>query len=379
MIEFPCLPSANPPSSSGETESSSPAIGRRNLQRSRFAVYVRKLIELIAISLLMIIVYEITIMSKMQLALVAREMPGGVEYLALSPDGQSIATVDVNNNITILKMQSLEPIYAIDSRGLSVRALDYRRDSKALAIGGLGGDLMVWTLPSLDLLARVKAPSGVSCLTYSRDGQNLITGGPFQDPTVRIWEASSLKLKSSFKIAENPGGVNVLAVSPDGRLVAVPGDVQGSIALWDVKKEQRVREFGRDDVRVTGLAFSPNGGSLAEVLDDRIIKLWDLDTIVERRLEPAIYGVASVAFSLTGDFLLAAGTKGGTPAKRGPGFISVWDCRSSHKVADCVVEDHPIACMALEGDRFATGSVHGITRLKIWSLKSFLKDHLLRH
>jgi WD40 repeat protein len=104
-------------------------------------------------------------------------------------------------------------------------------------------------------------------------GRYLVTGS--NDKTVRVWELATGRLLRTLRppIGEgNEGKVGVVAISPDGRLIAAAGwtgiewDGQVCIYLFD-------RESGRLTLRMCGLpevvghlAFSPDGTRLAVAL-----------------------------------------------------------------------------------------------------------------
>ena len=67
--------------------------------------------------------------------------------------------------------------------------------------------------------------------------------------------------------------VYVVAVSPDGRLVAT-GGADGAVRLWDLRTHQQIRALANQRAGVIGLAFSPDGQVLASS-DRTRIHLWN--------------------------------------------------------------------------------------------------------
>jgi WD40 repeat protein len=72
------------------------------------------------------------------------------------------------------------------------------------------------------------------------------------------------------------GGVNGVAFSPDGTLLAT-ASADGTVALWDPATGQRTATLKGHTGPVRGVAFSPDGTLLATASDDRTVALWELD------------------------------------------------------------------------------------------------------
>ena len=105
-------------------------------------------------------------------------------------------------------------------------------------------------------------------------------------------------------------GVTSVAISPDGRLVAV-GSLDRIVRLWDMETEA-----------VYSVAFSPDGKSLASASIDKTIGIWDCSdrTKSTTRYKGHTDFVLSVAYTADGAWLLS-GSKDRT--------VRFWDVRTS--------------------------------------------------
>ncbi|KAJ6073173.1 NACHT and WD40 domain protein [Penicillium canescens] len=103
------------------------------------------------------------------------------------------------------------------------------------------------------------------------------------------------------------GGVNSVAFSPNGRLLA-SGSADRTVQLWDPATGTLQRTLKGHLAWIRSVAFSPNGWLLASGSDDKTVQLWDLITGALRQTLKGHSGfIMSVAFSPNGQ-LLASGS-----------------------------------------------------------------------
>lgn len=98
--------------------------------------------------------------------------------------------------------------------------------------------------------------------------------------------------------------------SPDGKILAVVNK-NGSIELWDLRRQMLLGTLTGHGGIVSGMAFSPNGKLLASQDENARIFLWDLEML---QLQSELVGqdefIESLAFSPDGTTLASAGVSG---------------------------------------------------------------------
>ena len=87
---------------------------------------------------------------------------------------------------------------------------------------------------------------------------------------MKLWDAATGKLRVSLE--GHTARVTCLAVSPDGQTLA-SGSIDGTIRLWDPVAGQERGVLRGQDGPVRALAFAADGKVLAGL--DVAIKLWD--------------------------------------------------------------------------------------------------------
>jgi WD40 repeat protein len=140
-------------------------------------------------------------------------------------------------------------------------------DGKTLASSG-GGMLRFWDTASGKETASLATSAGE--LTFAPDGRTLA----FSDyASVRLWDVAARKIVRTL-----PGdndAVRAIAFSPDGRLVGSAGH-DPRVNLWEVATGRLVRCFTGHAGWVNALAFSPDGRMLASAGRDTTALLWDV-------------------------------------------------------------------------------------------------------
>jgi len=149
---------------------------------------------------------------------------------------------------------------------------------------------------------RWRHPAGITFVGYASHGKHLVTA--CADGIIRVWEVASGKEIRRFGDATrdrgNPGLIMVngnarmvftsvgggagLTLSRDGKVLATQG--ADGIQIWDVATGKKLRTLTPDNnnrnlalrgiVATSGMAFSPDGATLAVRSFDQTIRLWNI-------------------------------------------------------------------------------------------------------
>jgi WD40 repeat protein len=210
-------------------------------------------------------------------------------------------------------------------------ALAFSSDGSRLAVAAQQGRVMVWSLHShtaipLDKTVAPSAAVPIDAAAFTLDGRSIAVAS-FNG--VQVYNTQSGMLQRTLPGISQAAD---LALSRNGRELAVASVApslggEGLVSLWSTRTWRRVAVIAAFPARrVTALAFSPDGASVAIGNADGSAGLWSVQTHQE---EVAYLGsnsrVTAAAFTADGQRVVTAAADGTTNAWRagGPAVASV--------------------------------------------------------
>jgi RNA polymerase sigma factor (sigma-70 family) len=166
----------------------------------------------------------------------------------------------------------------------------------------------------------------VEAAVFSHDGKMLASSGDYRGEHnfIRLWDLSSGKELRRF-----PGESHDLAFSPDSRLFAASREFSElclwnvstgkQLWCWDVKAEPRAPNESAP--KFYGIAFSPDGKTLAVALGDKTVRL--IETITGKERQRLKDNATNVAFAPDGKSLACYHFMGKT--------VSLWNWAEAKK------------------------------------------------
>lgn len=232
--------------------------------------------------------------------------------LAVSPDGRWLASADELGQVWLWDVGRGQPVTSFDTPGSrEINSLAFSPDGRWLAVGGIDGDLWLWDVAERRLTAPALRPHAdqVLALHFAADGRQLLSGGA--DGLLRRWEVPALvEIGQPIDYARGVPQVEVRAVSPDGRWVAVTRD-EVALTVWDLAAGQPLISERQDHTAsVAAVRFSPDSRWLATASFDGTALLYDLAS-GEPHLPPLVGHqgrILAVAFTPNSRWLATAST-----------------------------------------------------------------------
>jgi WD40 repeat protein len=283
-----------------------------------------------------------------------------VQFLAVSPDGRHLASVD-SSSTHFWDLTTGREISTYGANG----PLAFSPDSNRLAVTYEKVVKVLDPLEGSEVCALPEAKDKVLAVAFAEQGRCLVTV-TFNDHTVHRWDATTGREQRSIPLPDklfdlnSYGGQFAPVLSGDGTLLAAGSD-WGEARVWNTATGRRV--FSANDgplMHVTRTAFNPNGDRLAVAWAEGTVMVRELPSgKVLRRWRAHRSSVDSLAFSPDGK-LLATGSQDLS--------VRLWDLGSFEEVH--VLRGHAatIGTMAFtpDGKELVTGS--GDRSIKVWHL-----------
>ena len=191
--------------------------------------------------------------------------------VAFSPDGSLIARATLNR-IELLNSADGSTIHTMPEHTIDINKLVFSADGKWLAVGTYKNiqngycEVSLWGLDPFRLVGGFRGkqiPGGVNDLAVTPDGQWLVG----MTNMLRLWRTAGAE---QMKYADTYG--TSLALSPDGSLAAVGGF--GSVSLWSVPEFDSVGSVTGSSEGVLNLGFTADGASLITIDEEGLVRLW---------------------------------------------------------------------------------------------------------
>ncbi|KUN98490.1 hypothetical protein AQJ67_27520 [Streptomyces caeruleatus] len=195
-------------------------------------------------------------------------------WVAFSPDGKSLGVVsESEDDLRIWDVATGKSRFTL--KDAVEGTMMFSPDGKTLATGDGDGDgdgtVKLWDMTTGKSRHLVTDPLGLNSMAFSPDGEIIAIGG--EDGTVRLWDAASGQSRTMLR--GHTADVTTVVFSPDGKTLATAGDEE-TVRLWYVASgSSRAVLKGHTDL-VTAMAFSPDGKTLATADDDHTVRLWNV-------------------------------------------------------------------------------------------------------
>ena len=239
----------------------------------------------------------------------------GVNHVAFSPKGDRLASASQDRTVRVWdyeRYRANEPdagVQIFKGHLKSATSVAFHPDGQLLASGSQDRSIKVWNLTTEHLEKNLTGHEGeVVSLTFGDHGKSLISaGGSSQRGEVLFWDFDLGKIR----VTRNGLSDRILSVtmSREGKVAAAGAD--GMLRIWNHIVSSEALSFRADPQTVPGVAFAPDGLSLASAGQSGRVSLWNSSAGSETLTLSTPGSMEAVAFNPTWPFVASAGTPRG--------------------------------------------------------------------
>lgn len=228
--------------------------------------------------------------------------PNHIYDLRLSSDGTYLVGVSSQNVVYVWDAITGKLQTSLKENVTSSLKVNISPDSQQIL--GWDGPMYIWDRPSGKLTSKhYDNPDVIFDFAITPSGK-LLTGHLKGAMILHNLDSGTQQALSP----DHPFGVQSVAISPNGRLIAAGGTL-GSITIWDAETLQQIVVLkGEPGCKnyIYGLAFHPNGQWLASGDQYGKLRLWDTTTFEQISVFTDYHGRSRLEFSPNGHYLLSA-------------------------------------------------------------------------
>jgi serine/threonine protein kinase len=259
------------------------------------------------------------------------------------------------NSSSVAPVSSAEPIAVLSANSGSVWSVSFDPKSDTVAMSVEDGSVRLWDWPKKSIQETIDAHRGtVWASRFSEDGSILATAG--DDGLLKIWSRAK---PEPLQVYEHPNAVRGLALGKDGKLFA--GDRKGGLHVWSLGSPDSVVTTQQPGA-VYAVAITPDGKTLATGGSDKVVRLWNPETLTQRLpLEGHAGPIFGLSFDPRGERLASAGWDG---------KVRIWETGTGQALRSWDGQSGDIWSIAFspQGKTIATGGTDGSVRL--WNAES---------
>ncbi|MDJ1176311.1 WD40 repeat domain-containing serine/threonine-protein kinase [Roseofilum capinflatum] len=282
---------------------------------------------------------------------------GSVCALAMSPDGQLLASGSFDSGIKIWNLETGSLEETLNLHTNPVLTLAFSPLEHQLASGSIDDVIKIWDFGTATVYCTPLEHYGSSVtlsLAYHPQGKAIASGG--DDRQLQIWLTESDRHLS----IPHPRGINTVAFSPDGKLIA-SGSSDNQIYLWHVETGEPITQLKGHQRDINAIAFSRDG-HLASGSSDLTVKLWNLSSLhttplPQHTFQPSSDWVRAVAFSSDSQQLMAGSADGS---------LTIWDLQMLQIRQTLREHFKDINAIAISPGRSLMATASRDTTIKIW-------------
>ena len=228
---------------------------------------------------------------------------GTIGDMAFSPNGEVLALVSRNLNLTVLSIPDGAIVAQFVGSGGFGEDLEFSVDGRQIILGRGDGSVLIWNWRSGSASSFQAHERAVTSVALSPDGLRIATGA--LDRIIKVWDAASFGLIAEVQDNNFPflGAIADLKYSTDGQWLASASG--HGTKVWNAENLELIDRV--QTTQMNGVSFSRDGAFLASTGLNVDVPIWEiaagsfnLATTIQTQMPPDDLGTDGVSFSADG-------------------------------------------------------------------------------
>ncbi|MBE9129869.1 MULTISPECIES: WD40 repeat domain-containing protein [unclassified Coleofasciculus] len=216
-------------------------------------------------------------LQKQELLYTIPKYPKAREFFALSQNVKTLVRVR-NGGGNVIEIWHQEELYSIlYGHDGEIGAIAISPDGQTIASGSQDKTIKIWHLETRKLICTFGSQltlgahtAEILSLAFSADGKTLVSSA--RDGKIKLWD-----LRNRTRPRTLQGYANSVAINPDG-LTLASSNWHNQIQLWNLSNQTVEHTLTGHFYSVNALVFSPYGRVLVSGGNDKSIHFWDVQT-----------------------------------------------------------------------------------------------------
>ena len=299
-----------------------------------------------------------------------------ITTLCFTPDNHGLITGTDDGEIRFWDLRTFQadgkPIQAHAKR---IGDIMFSRGGEYFISVGYDTEIHLWDAQTRQRLATLSGHQDIiyEVSAHPHDPDLIFTAS--KDGTVKIWSLSQRSLIDTIALAvEGNYGANAMEVSPDGKFLAIAGDIE-ELLLYDLSTKRLAKTLYGHKSWVNKLTFNRDGSRLVSASADKTVIVWDI--AAGTALIPPLRGHAQTVieadFTPDGKHIVSIDEEG---------HMALWNLEPEPPLGQIILDGHQGEIKSVDfhphEDLFASAAKDHTIRLWRKERTHFTQDKVLR-